>query len=145
MTGSVKIFQTNDDGDICFINGQAVQTTGLDSMVYLSLFGGNEDDDGLQDNNKQWWGNIDEPDPASQYRSETQFLLKSLPATVGNLARVRKTVARDLKWILDNRIASSINVTVTLTDINKLNISGTIRAVGEETDFNFAVNWKEST
>jgi hypothetical protein len=113
-------------------------------MVYLSLFGGNEDDDGLEDNRNQWWGNFDEPDPAARYRSETQYLLKSLPATVGNLARVRKAVARDLRWITDGKIASDIKVSVSLRNINNLVISGSITAQGNETEFKFTANWKES-
>lgn len=138
---SVKLFQTDNDGDVEFINGQVVVTSGLDSTVYLSLFGGNEDDSGSEDNPAQWWGNIGE---SVQYRSETQYLLRSIPATLPNISLVRRAVERDLQWLLDMKIASSIEVSLSLSEITRLSISVTIVAEGEEKEFNFVENWKAS-
>jgi len=75
----VYLFQTNDDGEICIENGIVSLTGGLDTAAYLSLFGGNEQDDGSQNTSLNYWGNILENDKAFQYRSQTQYLLRSIP------------------------------------------------------------------
>ena len=44
--GDVLLFQTIDDGNVEVINGIITMSGGLDTAAYLSLFGGNEEDDG---------------------------------------------------------------------------------------------------
>ena len=86
--GDVSLRQTDDGGEITVVNGVVEMSGGLETAVYLSLFGGNEDDDGRADNPQTWWGNLAENEPERQYRSETQHLLQALPATTGTLIRV---------------------------------------------------------
>ena len=140
--GDVFLAQTVDDGEIDVINGLVTMSGGLDTAAYLSLFGGNEADDGRASNPANWWGNIDETRPARQYRSETQNLLTGLPATTGNMLRIEDAVRRDLDWFLSENIASLIEVDVTIPELNKVNISVRIEADGLETRFNFVENWK---
>ena len=140
--GDVLLFQTNDDGNIIVENGIVEMSGGLEVMAYLSLFGGNEDDDGRDDNPFSFWGNIDEIDPARQYRSETQNLLQALPATTGNLRRIEDAVNRDLAWFIEKKIASSVSVNVTIPGINRIKITIDIEAQGEESSFEFVENWK---
>lgn len=97
----VLLFQTLDDGDIIATNGAIATTDGHETAVYLSMFGGNFDDDGSADNPLQWWGNYGEDSAAYTYRSETQYLLESLPATTGNMKRLDAAVRRDLAWLGD--------------------------------------------
>ena len=143
--GDVLLFQTNDDGDIIVTGGIVEMTGDFQTAAYLSLFGGNEDDDGRQDHPKTWWGNLSEIDPAEKYISETQNLLQALPATSSNLRRVEAAVKRDLQWFLDKNIASSIDVETSIPDLNRLKIVISIQANGEETDFTFVENWKAAT
>ena len=140
--GDVLLFQTDNDGEITVTDGIVEMSGGLETAAYLSLFGGNEDDDGLSDNGNTWWGNLDEPDPAMQYRSETQNLLQGIPATTGNLRRIEDAAQRDLQWFLDEKIASSISVVVTIPELNRIKITVNIEAQGEEFNFEFVENWK---
>ncbi len=140
--GDVLLFQTNDNGDINVEAGIVEFSGRLGTSVYLSLFGGNEDDDGRAANDLTWWGNIDETEPDRKYRSETQNLLRSLPAVSRNLLRIQDAALRDLQWLLDQNVASSINVVATIPGINRVNIEIRIEAVGEETQFEFTENWK---
>ncbi len=140
--GDINLFQTNDDGDIIVENGLVRMTGRFGTAAYLSLFGGNEDDDGSQDNSHGWWGNIDEVDPAERYVSETQNILESLPATSANLRRVEDAVRRDLQWFLVKNIANTVTVAVSIPAINRLKIVITIEAQGEEEEFEFTENWK---
>jgi len=56
--GDVKLFQTTDDGDIYVVNGIVEMSGGLETSAYLSLFGGNEDDDGSDGSPFSWWANL---------------------------------------------------------------------------------------
>lgn len=140
--GDVLLFQTDDDGEINVSGGIVEMSGGLDTAAYLSLFGGNEDDDGRDDNAATWWGNLGEIDPARQYRSETQNLLRSLPATTGNLLRIEDAASRDLAWFVEESVASSVAVVVSIPAINRIKIRVNIEARGEESRFEFVENWK---
>ena len=140
--GDVSLFQTDNDGDITVEGGIVTMGGGLETSAYLSLFGGNEDDDGSQGNNATWWANLDEVDPAREYRSETQNLLQALAATSGNLRRIEDAANRDLDWFITNKVASSVNVVASIPGLNKIKLKIDIEAQGEESSFEFVENWK---
>ncbi|MAL49654.1 MAG: hypothetical protein CMH18_07840 [Methylophaga sp.] len=140
--GDVKLFQTDDGGNIIVEDGLVAMAGGLETAAYLSLFGGNEDDDGRSDNSLTWWGNLDENDPARQYRSETQHLLQALPLTTGNLRRIEDAALRDLTWLIGQNIASSVSVSATIPGLNRVKLTVDIEARGEESRFEFVENWK---
>lgn len=139
--GDVKLFQTNDDGEISVVNGVTEMSGGLETAAYLSMFGGNEQDDGLNES-ATWWGNIGEQDPDFQYKSETQFLLKSIPATTGNLLRIEEAARRDLEWMLNKAVASSVEINIGIPALNRVYIGIAIQADGDEIEFAFTANWK---
>lgn len=140
--GDVKLFQTNDEGEITVEGGIVEMSGGLETSAYLSLFGGNEDDDGLQDSAATWWGNLDETEPAREHRSETQHLLQALPSIPNNLKRIKAAAERDLDWFLSENVASSVIVTVSMPGVNKIKLVIDIEARGEESRFEFVENWK---
>ena len=142
--GDVSLFQTDDDGNIEVEGGVVKMSGGLETSVYLSLFGGNEDDDGRVDNQANWWANIDEVDPAREYHSETQNLLKALAASSGNLRRIEDAANRDLSWFITNKVSSTVNVVASIPGINRIKLTIDIGAQGEETSFEFVENWKVS-
>lgn len=119
----VLLFQTADGGDVTAANGQIALTAGLETAVYLSLFGGNSDDSGLTaDDSKQFWANFDEPDPAKTYRSEFQFLINSLPLIPANLQRFEEAAMSDLQW-LTNGVADSVAAVASMPGINRVQVS----------------------
>lgn len=137
--GDVLIFQTNNDGEITIENGLVTMTPGLDNVAYLSLFGGNEEDPGGDDRTLEWWGNTIATNPDREYRSETQHLLRAIPATTGNLRRIQDAARRDLAWMVPAGIASTIDVVVTMPALNKVEIIVTIN--GDET-LTFLETWQ---
>jgi len=141
----VLLFQTNDNGEIEIEGGLVTLSPGLDTSAYLSLFGGNWKDDGSQNNRQTWWGNLDESDPAMQYRSETQYLLGTIPATTGNLKRIEDAARRDLQWLTDEGAANSVTVSASLIGLNRVKIAIVIRAEGDEAEFNYTENWRASS
>ena len=143
--GDVLLFQTLDDGDIIVEGGIVEMSGGLETAAYLSMFGGNEDDDGLGNSPFTWWGNHDETEPALKYRSETQHLLQAIPAISGNLRRIEDAAGRDLAWLLEKKVASSVIVEASIPRLNTVRIQVTIEANGLESSFEFVENWKATS
>jgi phage gp46-like protein len=123
----VLLRQTNDGGEITLENGLVLMSEGLETAAYLSLFGGNQDDAGDTASARlQWWGNLDEVEPARTYRSETQHLLKSLAAVPRNLRRVEQAASRDLAWMLTAGVATRIDVASSIPALNRIRLEITI-------------------
>jgi phage gp46-like protein len=138
----VRLYQTNDGGEIDVVAGQLVMADGLETAAYLSLFGGNQEDSGIEgDDGKQWWGNHSEPELAGQYRSETQNILASLPATSGNLRRIEDAASRDLQWFTED-VADSVTVECSMPALNTVHILVTISIDGRVSEFAFTEPWK---
>ncbi len=140
--GDILIFQTVNDGDINIVNGIAQSTGGIPNAVYLSLFGGNESDDGINNNDLTWWGNRLEDLNVNKYVSETQNLLRSLPSISSNLLKLEQAALRDLDWLLELKVASSIDMFVSIPALNRVKIDGNVNAEGREHEFSFIENWK---
>lgn len=137
-TSDVKLFQTIDDGEISIEGGIVEMSGGLETAAYLSLFGGDED-------LKEWWGNISETDPARRYRSETQQILDTVPATSSNLIRIEDAALRDLRWFINENIASTIDVSASIPAPGRVSIAGIIEADGVLSEFDFVENWEAAT
>ena len=128
-------FQTPDGGEIICENGQIALTEGPEVAAWLSLFGGNEDDSGQEaDDAKQWWGNLSETDTANRYRSETQYLLFTLPLTPANLQRFEEAASADLAWMTES-IASDIAVVATMPGPKRIDLRVELVIDGETTPF----------
>lgn len=120
----VALRETNDGGEITVENGLVLMSEGLETAVFLSLFGGNDDDAGdAASVRAQWWGNLDESEATRTYRSETQYLLKALPAVPSNLRRVEQAAARDLAWMLTADVAKSIDVAASIPSLNRIRLA----------------------
>jgi phage gp46-like protein len=140
----VKLVNAADGGDIEILGGLVTMSSGLDVAVYLSLFGGNELDSGLQgDDSKQFWANLGETDPAKMYRSRTQSTLLSLPAVPANMLRVQDAVNADLSWMLVS-VASSIDVVVSMPALNHVSIAINITVADRVYTYVFAQQWSQS-
>ena len=131
--GDVKLYQTNNDGEIDIKNGIVTMSSGIETTVYLSLFGGNENDDGSSQSNLFWWGNLTESSLiARQYRSKTQYLLRSLPFSTANLLNLEDGIKGDLAWMLEKQLISSLEITLQVLYINELKIILDIIAQGQD-------------
>ena len=140
--GDVLLYQSNDNGEISAEAGVVRMAGGLETAAYLSLFGGNEQDDGRQDNPLQWWGNRDETEQEKQYRSETQYLLRSIPSIPANLRRVEDAAKRDLDWFLTVGAATSVDVSASMPGLNKVRLVIALNIEGDPTELEFVENWK---
>ncbi len=132
----VLLQQTNDDGEIIYLNGQAVMSDGLETSAYLSLFGGNENDSGGDaTKDREWWGNKTEPEETRHYRSELQNLIRSIPAIPANLRRMEDAADRDLAWMKETELATFVGVEASIPALNRVQIDIDIE-IGDE-NFSF--------
>lgn len=131
------MFQEDDGGNVEFVNGTVTTEDGLATSAYLSLFGGNEDDEGLAgDTSKQWWGNVEEADETRRYRSETQALLRSMPLVPANLRRAEDAAVRDLAW-MQTVLGASVAARATMPALNVLGLQIAIELNGSIYRFTF--------
>lgn len=128
----VVLRHTNDGGDLTIQSGLLLMSEGLETAAYLSLFGGNEDDPAGTDTAQQWWGNLLDVELERHYRSETQFLVRSLPAIPFNLRRIEQAAARDLQWMLDTGVAQSLTVEATIPALNRVGLGLVIITATEQ-------------
>lgn len=123
--GDILIYSTNDGGEIQLDeNDLFVNDNGFDSAIYLSLFGGNSEDNGTAATEKnEYWGNdLDLNDPDRQLTSRLQYILTGYPATPSNLNKVKLAAKEDLQWMLNNEIIDELEITATIPRRNYLSL-----------------------
>ena len=131
--GDVILYQSLNGGEIQINDGIIAMNGGLQTSVYLSLFGGNDNED------VQWWGNTGEEEN-SKLISETQILLNSISLTTFNLRRVEEAAKRDLQWLLNEKIATSLEVEASIPSLNMLKL---VIDINNER-FEFMENWRRN-
>lgn len=96
---------TDDGGKI----DGSVTTEGLETAIYLSLFGGNIDDDGMSEVDQlSWWGNKIAKENG-EIRSATQFLMYKLPISTSSMRRIEGAARLDLDWLDDFDVSVTIS------------------------------------
>lgn len=139
----VYFFPTDDGGNVNITTGGDLELhTGFEVAVYLSIVGGNVEDDGRVGNPNAYWQNLIEPEEAFKLISRTQFMLGLLSITGANLQRIRRAAVDDLAWFLKQGIASKVDVQVSLGQVNRVRFDITITAEGVESRFTFTLLWK---
>lgn len=142
QSGDVRLYHTVNGGEINVTLGITEMEGGLFNAVYLSLFGGNVDDAASSATDKfTWWGNVDNTDTSRQLRSETQALLKALPASLQNLRRIESAVIRDTRWLTETGAARKVAASVALVERNAVQI--TIQIDNSDKTI-FKANWGNS-
>lgn len=141
----VLFFHTPDGGELDLVNGQIRLTNGYEGCAYLALFGGNSDDSGDEvDVRKQWWGNVDEPDPARQYRSEFQYLLRTLALVSGNLVLFEEAAERDLARAFGG-VASLVAARCSIPAPRRIQVDINIEVDGATHAFDITEHWGETS
>ena len=138
----VYLFNTDDGGEIDIIDGVVTLTDSARVAIYLSLFGGNVDDNGQDDSVRQWWGNYDEQDVAKKQRSTFQNLFNTVPAIPINLQRIQDAAVFDLAWLTEGGFADSVEVVCTIPGLNRVRVQITIVAQDGKTDMVLSEDWR---
>lgn len=138
----VALTNTEDGGEISYVLGLAQMADGIENFFYLCLFGGNEQDSGLDGDPNEYWANKDEPRAARKMRSETQYLLRSLPAVTSNLNRLHDAVLRDTEPAKQIGLAQSISARVTIPALNAVKIELAVTINDKTFSYAFTEAWR---
>jgi phage gp46-like protein len=106
------------------------------------LFGGNIQDDGLENSEREWWGNVLDADPAKKIRSLTQHLINNLDQSRNSLLRIQDAVKSDLAWMIEQGLITSLNVDLAVESSSKLNITIQATANSQEIEQRYVINWE---
>lgn len=144
FNGDVYIYDTVDGSEFVIKNGLVMPDEGLKTAVYLSLFGGNEDDTEGGKNSKTWWGNrlIGVRDDEKLVNHFLLFI-RSVPITSKNIVLAEEEAMRDLQWMKDNGISDSIGVKIYMVEKNRIELKITIEKNGDSLESEvFNVQWE---
>ncbi len=122
--------KTQKIADMVIINGLPQLTDGLDNAVYLSLF--------MPD----YWGN-DIADDDQKYDSEIPVIMAEQTLTNQTRLDIIEAAKNALNWMLDNGIASNIDVIAEIPEIGRLYLAVTITEPEQEdpSTFAYSLNW----
>lgn len=142
----VMLFQGPDGGDVNVTAGVLALDDTPFTAVYLSLFGGNVEDNGTTSTeSKQWWANVAEEVADRRYRSQTQAALIGLPAIPANTVRLEQAAASDLEWMQTEGVASEVAISVTMPARNTARVFIKITgADGSVYPFEFTKPWGQA-
>ena len=147
VMSDVMLFQSAlGGGEIDCTNGVVALDNSPRSATFLSLFGGNLEDNGTSATAaQQWWGNATETDQTRHMRSRTQAILIGLPAITSNLQRVEEAALADLAWMKQD-LADDIKVTASLPARNTIRLLVKITGRnGTPWTFDFSQKWGSSS
>jgi phage gp46-like protein len=142
--GDLLLEDTQDGGDISIENDLFVNDRTFKTAVYLSIFGGNKEDNGKVKNNKTWWGNTLSGTPENEKLiSRFQAVIFGLPMTTKNIESAENAASLDLKWVIDEGVADKVEVSGNAVSRNKFILSVEIKASGKSIYENtFSLFWK---
>lgn len=142
--GDVLLEDDNDGGEIEIDDGLVICDRGFSTAVYISLFGGNDDDDGKVENDKTYWGNLLQDTKANEKAvSRFQNIIKSLPMSVKNIKLAVAAAGIDLAWMKDEGIADAVLISSSVTRKNTLNLIVKVNKDGTTlSKSEFAIHWE---
>jgi len=142
--GDLLLHDTPDGGDIRIEKGLMVNDQTFGTAVYLSLFGGNKDDNGRVENRRTWWGNtLRGVNENKRLVSRFQAIIFGLPMTTRNILDAEEAARIDLGWIISDKIADEILANGRAVSRNRFSLTIQVNAGGKTIYSNaFAVFWR---
>jgi phage gp46-like protein len=142
--GDLLLEDSPDFGEIKIIDGLVKSDRAFGTAVYISLFGGNKEDNGKVKNNKTWWGNtLPGVGENEKMISRFQAIIFGLPMTSKNIQESETAARLDLKWIIDDGIADKISVTGRAAARNAFELTIQIKSGGKSIYENtFSLFWR---
>jgi phage gp46-like protein len=138
----LQLVLDGDGGDLVFADNDLAMASGIVESFTVSLFGGNIQDDGLENSEREWWGNVLDADPAKKIRSLTQHLINNLDQSRNSLLRIQDAVKSDLAWMIEQGLITSLNVDLAVESSSKLNITIQATANSQEIEQRYVINWE---
>jgi phage gp46-like protein len=107
--GDIMLIETPDGGDFIMQDGLIMADNNYSTAIYLSIFGGNKDDNGVIKTNKTWWGNtLRNMKKNEKLVSRFQNVILSMPLTVKNIKNAEAAAVLDLAWMIEDGLADNV-------------------------------------
>jgi len=144
--GDLLLRDTPDGGDILIEKGFMASDQTFGTAVYLSLFGGNKEDNGRIRNRRTWWGNmLRGVNETQRLVSRFQAVVFGLPMTTRNIMDAEEAARLDLGWITTEKIADEVLVNGRAVSRNSFTLTIQINASGNTIyDNAFAIFWRSA-
>jgi phage gp46-like protein len=141
--GDILLIETPDGGDFVMQDGVIVADNNYSTAIYLSLFGGNKDDNGVVKTNKTWWGNTLKGTAKNEKLiSRFQNIIRSRPLTVKNIKDAETAAVLDLSWMVDEGLADKVEAIGSTEGKNRLFVEiHLIKSGGSIFNYNFETIW----
>jgi phage gp46-like protein len=142
--GDLLLEDTPDGGDIRIENDLFVSDRSFNTAVYISIFGGNKDDNGKVKNDKTWWGNtLGDTVENEKLVSRFQAIIFGLPMTTKNIQEAETAAVLDLNWLIKEGAADKIITAGRATGRNRFALTVQIRSGGKSIYENtFSLFWR---
>ena len=128
--GGLLLHDTPDGGDIRIEKGLIASDRTFCTAVYLSLFGGNKDDNGRVKNRRTWWGNtLRGVNETRRLVSRFQAIIFGLPMTTKNIIDAEEAARLDLGWMIAEKIADEILADGRAVSRNRLTLTIQIKVM----------------
>ena len=149
MSGDIKLSWSNDslEADVSIEENDLATHDGLETAVIISLFSDRrlEDADILppgETSRRGWWADQFEEVEADKIGSKL-WLLNRAKSTNDIVSNAQQYCVEALQWLIDDKIAESVDVTVELVDSRNLFIKIEIKQPDvDPTKFRYAYNWQ---
>ena len=143
FAGDLLIKGGLEGGEIEVDDGLISDCETFSTSIYLSLFGGNANDDSGRSKDT-WWGNlIPGTKQEEKYISKFQAVINGVPLSARNLQKAQTAAKEDLSWIVDKKIADEVNATLSAENKNRVYLYVTINKDGTKIyECEYAFQWK---
>jgi phage gp46-like protein len=130
--GDILLFQTNDGGEIKSVNGEPEMDGGMESAVYISIFG--------SDGKAHWMEEYQEENEKT--RSEFINFIEGNQKTLANINRAASLLEKDLDWFKSSGIVDIIDISFEDVNVNRSKVIIEMQKNGETvSDTEFEINW----
>ena len=138
--GDVLFTDTNDGGVLTVEDGLILCDKTFKTAVYLSLFGGNFEDDGVT---TEGFGACNVVEDKTKMVSKFQNIICSLPMTSKNLKLAEDAACSDLQWLIDDGIADEVTVKGKIKDVKNADFEINALKSGENIlSTTYGVEWE---
>lgn len=148
MSGDIAILWSDQHvGDIATTGSDLQTDAGLETAIIISLFSDRraafgEELPAGETSRRGFWGDVEPPVPGDVIGSKLWLLYreKQLPSVI---ARAEEYARESLQWLLDDRVATRVDVLVESTAFQRLDIQVTVyRPNNEPAQFRYNYAWQ---
>ena len=147
----IRMEETGNGGDYVVSNDGILLDNSLDTIGYISWFGGNVKENTVQARKPKgrlyfdFWGNCDVFDlPNEQFNSNTERSLYKTPIKSGTLSVFESSAEQDLEFLKSDNYAETIDATARITNPDELYLDADVLQPSASEPETFSFFWKEN-